>query len=129
MKERRIHVLSWYFFLKVNYFPSRFDPVRHSEKFPIPTSHISGRREKAIIVKENNFQQPGVRFRSFDPARQDRFVGRLSDMLSDPRVTQVLIISSSANNYYDAACHRVSNVTNVPFPVWSYILVSFLSSC
>lgn len=73
---------------EVNYFPSRFDPVRHSEKFPIPTSHISGRREKAIIVKENNFQQPGVRFRSFDPARQDRFVGRLSDMLSDPRVTQ-----------------------------------------
>ena len=73
----------------MNYFPSRFDPVRQSEKYPIPTSQLTGRREKAIIVKENNFGQPGVRFRSFDPARQERFVGRLSDMLSDPRVTQV----------------------------------------
>ena len=73
----------------MNYFPSRFDPVRHAEKYPIPSAPISGRREKAIIVKENNFQQPGARFRSWDPARQDRFIGRLAGMLSDPRVTQV----------------------------------------
>jgi len=26
----------------------------------------------AVIPKENNFQQPGQRFRSFDPARQVR---------------------------------------------------------
>ena len=74
---------------QVNYFPSRFDPVRHAEKYPIPSAPIGGRREKAIIVKENNFQQPGARFRSFDPARQDRFIGRLAEMLADPRVTQV----------------------------------------
>lgn len=40
-----------------------------------------------MIHKENNFQQPGVRFRSFDPARQDRFIKRIAEMLSDPRVT------------------------------------------
>lgn len=56
--------------LQVNYFPSRFDPVRHSERYPIPSGPIGGRREKAIIFKENNFAQPGARFRSFDPARQ-----------------------------------------------------------
>ena len=74
--------------VQVNYFPSRFDPVRHAQKYPIPSMQLSGRREKAIIVKENNFQQPGARFRSWDAARQDRFIGRLAGMLSDPRVTQ-----------------------------------------
>lgn len=48
---------------------------------------LGGRREKAIIPKENNFQQPGERFRSWDPARQERFIARLSGMLSDPRCT------------------------------------------
>jgi hypothetical protein len=33
----------------VNYFPSRFDPVRHSEKVPTPAHQLSGRREKVWI--------------------------------------------------------------------------------
>eukprot|EP00891_Asterochloris_glomerata_P000316 jgi/Astpho2/316/Aster-02200 len=73
---------------EVNYFPSRFDPVRHAEKYPYNDMPVSGRREKTIIRKENNFQQPGERFRSFDPARQERFVTRIAGMLSAPRVTQ-----------------------------------------
>mmetsp|Transcript_2711 Transcript_2711/g.8022 ORF Transcript_2711/g.8022 Transcript_2711/m.8022 type:complete len:493 (+) Transcript_2711:157-1635(+) len=73
---------------EVNYFPSRFDPVRHAEQFPFPQAQFSGKREKAIIAKENNFSQPGARWRSFDPARQDRFVGRLAGMLEDPQCTQ-----------------------------------------
>jgi hypothetical protein len=32
--------------LKVNYFPSRYDPVRHAESFPIPPAVCSGKREK-----------------------------------------------------------------------------------
>ncbi|URE27244.1 hypothetical protein MUK42_25154 [Musa troglodytarum] len=44
---------------EVNYFPSRYDPVRHAERFPIPSSVVTGRREKSIIKKENNFKQPG----------------------------------------------------------------------
>lgn len=73
---------------EVNYFPSRFDPVRHSERYPIASTPLGGKREKAIIFKENNFAQPGARFRSFDAARQERFLGRLSEMLLDERCTQ-----------------------------------------
>lgn len=40
-----------------------------------------------IIAKENNFQQPGERFRSWDPARQERFLKRFADMMADPRCT------------------------------------------
>ena len=73
---------------QVNYFPSRLDPARHAERFPAPARPLAGRRERAVIAKENNFSQPGARFRSFDAARQERFVGRLSDMLLDPRATK-----------------------------------------
>ncbi|KAB2022230.1 hypothetical protein ES319_D07G194500v1 [Gossypium barbadense] len=31
---------------EVNYFPSRFDPARHAEKYPIPTAICSGKRDK-----------------------------------------------------------------------------------
>ena len=73
---------------EVNYFPSRFDPVRNAAKAPVAAAvELSGRRERAVIAKENNFAQPGARFRSFDAARQERFVGRVVDMLSDPRLT------------------------------------------
>ncbi len=74
---------------QVNYFPSRFDPVRHAERHPINNTFVSGQREKRIIQKENNFKQPGDRFRSFDPARRERFVNRIAGMLSDPKCTQV----------------------------------------
>ena len=74
---------------QVNYFPSRFDPVRHAERYPVNHTYVSGQREKRIIEKENNFSQPGDRFRSFDPARRERFIGRIAGMLSDPRCTQV----------------------------------------
>jgi len=74
---------------EVNYFPSRFDPARHAERFPIPARPLSGRRERAVIAKENNFAQPGARFRSWDAARQERFINRICDnLLLDPRTTQ-----------------------------------------
>lgn len=38
-----------------------------------------------MIAKESNFKQPGERFRSFDAARQERFINRFTDLLSDPR--------------------------------------------
>ena len=34
------------YILQVNYFPSRYDPVRHAESFPIPPAVCSGKREK-----------------------------------------------------------------------------------
>lgn len=75
---------------EVNYFPSRFDPVRNSEKTPVSGAVVSGKREKMVIAKENNFQQPGERYRSWDPARQERFLNRQTENLSDPRCTKEL---------------------------------------
>eukprot|EP00803_Ostreobium_quekettii_P011299 evm.model.scf_21EXC.2 EVM.evm.TU.scf_21EXC.2 scf_21EXC:32870-40615(+) len=73
---------------EVNYFPSRSDPVRHADPYPMVRQSLSGRREKAIIPKENNFAQPGERYRSWDPARRERFLQRMADMLLDPRCTR-----------------------------------------
>nr|AFK46618.1 unknown [Lotus japonicus] len=72
---------------EVNYFPSRYDPVRHAERYPIPPAICTGSRERCAVEKENDFKQPGERYRSFAPDRQDRFVRRWVDALSDPRVT------------------------------------------
>ncbi|KAJ6736521.1 CATALASE [Salix viminalis] len=72
---------------EINYFSSRHDPSRHAERFPIPPAVCSGRREKCITEKENNFKQPGERYRSWEPDRQERFVRRWVDALSEPRVT------------------------------------------
>ena len=55
---------------------------------------VSGNREKMCIAKENNFAQAGARWRSFDPARQDRFISRIAGMLTAPRVTQVGVAPS-----------------------------------
>ncbi|RVW50984.1 Protein NLP4 [Vitis vinifera] len=74
---------------------------RLSERYPIPPAFCTGRRGKdnvhgcvvtskvvaCIIPKENNFKQPGERYRSFAPDRQERFIQRWVDALSDPRVT------------------------------------------
>eukprot|EP00850_Spirogloea_muscicola_P013078 SM000087S23360 [mRNA] locus=s87:209533:213343:- [translate_table: standard] len=72
---------------EVDYFPSRYDPVRHSERVPIPSHVLHGKREKAVIAKENNFAQPGARYRSWPADRQERFVKRFAEALADPRVT------------------------------------------
>jgi len=73
---------------EVNYYPSRFDPVRHAEPYPTSRMEITGAREKVVIEKEDNFTQPGERYRSWDPARQERFRNRFVQMLLHPRVTK-----------------------------------------
>ncbi|MEW5304571.1 MAG: hypothetical protein WDW36_007173 [Sanguina aurantia] len=66
-----------------------FDPVVEAEQYPaFSTNTVSGQRQQVMIPKENNFKQAGDRFRSFDAARQGRFVERTADMLSHHRVTQ-----------------------------------------
>jgi catalase len=76
---------------EVNYFPSRFDPVRQAQRYPENSQPVGRgviRRERAIIPKENNFQQPGERYRSWDPARRERFVTRLAEVVGHPRTTK-----------------------------------------
>ena len=41
-------------------FIPRFDPVRNADRPPQPSALISGRREKQVIAKENNFKQVSV---------------------------------------------------------------------
>nr|QCF46606.1 catalase [Pohlia nutans] len=72
---------------EVNYWPSRFDSLRLAERFPISKAHVSGIREKTVIPKENNFIQPGERYRTWDHARQERFIARMAKALGDPRLT------------------------------------------
>nr|GMD00771.1 catalase isozyme 1 [Ipomoea batatas] len=48
---------------EIDYFPSRYDPVRHAERYPIPAAVCTGKREK------------------------ERFICRWVDALSDPRIT------------------------------------------
>ncbi|MFS7948795.1 putative catalase [Helianthus anomalus] len=45
---------------------------------------------QTVIPKYNDFKQPGDRYRSWDPARQERFIVRMCKILSDPRVTHEL---------------------------------------
>ncbi|KAH0900761.1 hypothetical protein HID58_040264 [Brassica napus] len=72
---------------EVNYFPSRYNPVRHAEKYPTPPAVYAGKRERCVIEKENNFKEPGERYRYFPPERQERFIRRWIEALSDPRIT------------------------------------------
>ncbi len=62
--------------------------MREAAPYPVVTAQLAGRRMKQMLTKENNFQQPGERFRSWEPARQERFVTRMAGMLAHPRVTK-----------------------------------------
>lgn len=73
---------------EVNYFPSKYINASNAAKYPTTRRLAHGNRVKATIPKENNFQQPGERFRSWDPARQQRFVDRMTENLACPKVTQ-----------------------------------------
>ncbi|KAG8048232.1 hypothetical protein GUJ93_ZPchr0008g12945 [Zizania palustris] len=58
-----------------------------------------------VIHKENIFKRAGDGYWSFDPARQDRFVQRWVDALTDARVTHELGASGSLTG------HRLLNMT------------------
>nr|AKA94107.1 catalase [Ulva prolifera] len=72
---------------EVNYFPSRHDPAQHAQPYPQNSKVLQGQRERKMIAKENNFSQAGARWRSFDKARQERFVERVGDALMAERVS------------------------------------------
>lgn len=77
-----------------NYFPSTRAPLRHSAAAaPLPPrTEIAdaAAATRQVIAKENNFAQAGERFRGFDPARQERFVARVVETLSEPGLSKQL---------------------------------------
>ncbi|KAG8057886.1 hypothetical protein GUJ93_ZPchr0002g26660 [Zizania palustris] len=75
---------------EVDYFPSRHAPLAHAPAVPVPPRHVVGRRQKATIHKQNDFKQPGERYRSWAADRQDRFVRRFADALAHPKVSNDL---------------------------------------
>ncbi|KAK4534311.1 hypothetical protein CDCA_CDCA01G0336 [Cyanidium caldarium] len=77
---------------EVNYYPSRVDvvPDAPSKSFPKPRDDLAGNRVKQVVPHEANFVQPGERYRSWDPARRERFVMRTAERLNSPRVTPEL---------------------------------------
>ncbi|TLO73447.1 catalase, partial [Acinetobacter baumannii] len=75
---------------EVDYFPSRYDRTQHAQQYPINPKVVNGTRDRTVIPKANDFKQPGERYRSWAPDRQERFIIRMVKMLSDPRVTHEL---------------------------------------
>ena len=49
--KSHLHIYLFSLIFQVNYFPSRFDTVRHAEKVPIPPRVLTGYREKVSILK------------------------------------------------------------------------------
>lgn len=77
---------------EVNFFPAftERNTVKEAAQFPIFNKEYHGKREKAMIDKENNFAQPGARFRSWPNDRQERFLTRLAAWLNCPKVSNEL---------------------------------------
>eukprot|EP00879_Flechtneria_rotunda_P012505 GHRR01013057.1.p2 GENE.GHRR01013057.1~~GHRR01013057.1.p2 ORF type:complete len:156 (+),score=62.26 GHRR01013057.1:398-865(+) len=76
---------------EVNYYPSAIAkkdrPAKH-EDVTISREAISGIRTRSDYPKEQDeFRQPGERYRSFDQARKERFKKHVLQWLSDPKLT------------------------------------------
>lgn len=75
----------------VNYGPSRVSPVGTANVVVSTTPGIvSGARVYGTSSKGSDFEQAGERWRSFDPARQQRFLTRVVNNLLDPGCTKEL---------------------------------------
>jgi catalase len=76
---------------EVNYYPSTHTGKQDAnDTAPIKKTSIEGAPQRVTIPKENNFQQPGERWRSFDPERRLRFINRVVEKLSEDGVTKRL---------------------------------------
>jgi catalase len=75
----------------INYFPSTRVGTKHAAESNAPAdTEIEGVPQRTTIRNENNFQQPGERWRSFDADRQQRFVDRVVESLNEAGVTKQL---------------------------------------
>uniref|UniRef100_A0A0D9XD66 Catalase immune-responsive domain-containing protein n=1 Tax=Leersia perrieri TaxID=77586 RepID=A0A0D9XD66_9ORYZ len=95
---------------EVDYYPSR-----HSPPTPVPPRPVVGRRQKVTIHKQDDFKQPGERYGSWAPDRQERFVRRFADALAHPKVSPELrAIWIDLISKCDESCGmKVANSLNV----------------
>lgn len=77
---------------EVNYFPSTRAHTTSAVKVQsyARDETVHGTRERRTLPVENNFGQAGERWRSFDPARQQRFVERVAEALNEKGVSKEL---------------------------------------
>lgn len=76
----------------VNYFPSTMtrDDTADVSKYTQPKRNVSGTPTRRHLSKQNNFGQPGERWRSFDADRRERFAVRVAETLNAPKVSKQL---------------------------------------
>lgn len=76
----------------VNYVPNASGREAHDNVAERTQSSrpVAGRMGRQHLCKQNNFGQPGERWREFDDARKERFVGRVADTLNAPKVSKTL---------------------------------------
>ncbi|CAK0787977.1 hypothetical protein CVIRNUC_011199 [Coccomyxa viridis] len=73
---------------EINYFPSEFSNQVPVAQYPYDNTTVGpAPRVRTILNKTDDFEQAGVRYRSFDAARQGRFVTRIAGLLADPMNT------------------------------------------
>ncbi|KAJ0759739.1 putative catalase [Helianthus annuus] len=77
--------------------------------------HVFFKFLETVIPKYNDFKQPGDRYRSWDLARQERFIVRMCKILSDPRVTHELrsIWISYWTQAYQSLGQKIASRLNV----------------
>jgi len=73
---------------EINYFPSNFIKTQQAPAQPEDPEELSGTKQRAVISNEDNFEQCGDRWRSFDADRQARFASRVAAALVADRVTE-----------------------------------------
>jgi len=76
----------------INYFPSTLSGETVSPKYPHdPILVLQGAKVRVDIDDNADFLQPGQRYNSWDPARQQRFAMRVASTLSGSFVTQLIL--------------------------------------
>lgn len=80
----------------VNYFPSAIEKDAQEAPSSIARPEIMFSKDpvgpevrtREHIPKVDHFTQAGDRFRSFDPERKERFIGRIAKLVGHPKVTE-----------------------------------------
>ncbi|KAK9840788.1 hypothetical protein WJX81_004808 [Elliptochloris bilobata] len=76
----------------VNYYPSEYAEAAPIARPPMNSAPIDTNSLcqplRTVIDKQDNFRQAGDHFRSWDSPRQGRFINRLTDLLTAPKVNK-----------------------------------------